>query len=108
MSFHSLEDAYVTVVLERTKIGSPGLQGGLPGRPNSARIRYADGRSRPLAKATRLSVPKGATIDLMTGGGGGYGPVKRRSAAAIARDLREGYVTEEHRSRHYLQPRTDG
>ena len=103
MSFHSLEDAYVTVVLERTKIGSPGLEGGLPGRPNSACIRYADGRSRLLSKATRLSVPKGATIDLMTGGGGGYGSPERRSAAAIARDLREGYVTEEHRSRHYGQ-----
>jgi N-methylhydantoinase B len=101
MSFHTLEDAYVTVVLERTKVGSPGLEGGLPGRPNSARIRYADGSSRSLAKATRLSVPKGATIDLMTGGGGGYGPPERRSAAAISHDLKEGYSTEEHVGLHY-------
>jgi N-methylhydantoinase B len=108
MSFHSLENAYVTVVLERTKIGSPGLEGGLAGRPNSARIRYADGSSGPLAKATRLSVPKGATIDLMTGGGGGFGPPERRSAAAIARDVREGYATEEHAGRHYAQARAAG
>ena len=101
MSLQMLEHAYVTVVLERTKVGSPGLAGGLPGRPNRARIRYSDGSSRPLAKATRLSVPTGATIELMTGGGGGYGPPERRSAIAITRDLREGYVTEDHAGRDY-------
>jgi N-methylhydantoinase B len=107
MSFQMLEDAYVTVVLERTTIGSPGLEGGCAGRPNSARIRYADATGRSLSKATRLSVPKGATIDLLTGGGGGYGRPERRSASAVARDLREGYVTAEHAARYYPHARAD-
>ena len=50
MSFQMLEHAYVTVVLERTKMGSPGLEGGLPGRPNSARIQY---RTAPAARWQR-------------------------------------------------------
>jgi N-methylhydantoinase B len=101
MSFHTLEDAYVTVVLERTKTGAPGLAGGGTGRPNRAAIRHPDGTYTALAKATRLHVPSGATIELHTGGGGGYGPPRERKLDTIRHDLREGYVTEEHVRRHY-------
>jgi N-methylhydantoinase B len=101
MSFHTLEDAHVTVVLERTKTGAPGLAGGGAGRPNRAAIRQPDGTCTALAKATRLQVPSGATIDLHTGGGGGYGPPWERELDVIRHDLREGYVTEEHVRRHY-------
>jgi N-methylhydantoinase B len=101
MSFHTLEDAYVTVVLERTKTGAPGLAGGGTGRPNRAAIRQPDGTCTALAKATRLQVRSGATIELHTGGGGGYGPPQERKLYTIRHDLREGYVTEDHVRRHY-------
>jgi N-methylhydantoinase B len=101
MFFQSLEGAYVTVVLERTRTGAPGLEGGETGRANAAAIRRPDGRRSTLAKATRLHVPGGATIELHTGGGGGYGPPLERELEAIRHDLREGYVSEEHVRRHY-------
>ena len=101
MSFHTLEDAYVTVVLERTKTGAPGLAGGGTGRPKHAAIRQPDGTFTTLAKATRLHVRSGATIDLQTGGGGGFGPPRKRKMEKIHHDLREGYVTEDHVRRHY-------
>jgi N-methylhydantoinase B len=101
MSFHSLESAYVTVVLERTKTGAPGLAGGGTGRPNQGAIRQPDGTRTALAKTTRLPVRRGATIELHTGGGGGYGAPSEREPARIRHDLREGYVTEDHVRRHY-------
>jgi N-methylhydantoinase B len=37
----------------------------------------------------------------MTGGGGGFGPPADRDAAAIRRDVSEGYVTPEAARRDY-------
>jgi N-methylhydantoinase B len=101
MSFQTLEESYVTVVIERTKEGASGLEGGGTGRPNAAALRRPDGTRIPVAKATRLTVPRGATIELHTGGGGGFGPAVERNPEAVRADLREGYITEEHARRHY-------
>jgi N-methylhydantoinase B len=103
MFFHVLEDCWVTCVVERTKSPAWGLEGGGEGRPNAAALRLPGGERRSFAKATRLRVPTGATLELQTGGGGGYGPASERSSEAIHRDLREGYVTEETARRHYPQ-----
>jgi N-methylhydantoinase B len=99
--FHLLEDAYVTSAVERTKNAPWGLAGGLSGRPNSAALRYPDGRRIHFGKATRLPVPKGATVELYDGGGGGYGSPEERDPEAVLADLREGYISEEHARRYY-------
>ena len=101
MFFHMLEDSYVTSAIERTKTAPWGLEGGLEGLPNSNSLRLADGTRKEFAKATRLHVPKGATLELTCGGGGGYGPPRERDPAAIREDIREGYITEDHARRHY-------
>jgi N-methylhydantoinase B len=101
MSFQVLEECSVTVVLERTQVGAPGLEGGGTGRSNGAALRMPDGTRTPVGKATRLTVPKGATIELHTGGGGGFGPAADRDPAAVRADLREGYVTPGHAQRFY-------
>jgi N-methylhydantoinase B len=46
-------------------------------------------------------VPKGATLELFTGGGGGYGSPASRDPEAVRRDVREGYVSEQHARTHY-------
>lgn len=99
--FHLLEDAYVTSTVERTKNAPCALVGGLPARPNGAALRYPDGRRISYRKVTRLKVPKGATLELDNGGGGGYGPPEERDSAAVFADVREGYISEEHARRHY-------
>jgi N-methylhydantoinase B len=101
MFFHMLEDSYVTSALERTKTAPWGLEGGGEGRPNSAALRHADGTRTEFGKATRLHVPKGATLELTCGGGGGYGPPAERDPEAVLADVREGYVTEEHARSQY-------
>jgi N-methylhydantoinase B len=101
MFFHMLEDAYVTSALERTKTAPWGLEGGGEGVPNGAALRLVDGTRTPVAKATRLFVPKGATMELRCGGGGGYRPPSQRDPVAVLSDVREGYVSEEHARTHY-------
>jgi N-methylhydantoinase B len=101
MFFQVLEECYVTVVIERTQVGAPGLEGGGTGRANAAALRLPDGTRTAVSKATRLTVPEGATIELHTGGGGGFGRAAERDPAAVRADVREGYVTEEHARRFY-------
>jgi N-methylhydantoinase B len=91
----------VTSAVERTKTAPWGLQGGEHGRPNAVALRHADGSRTWFGKATRLLVPKGATLELFCGGGGGYGPPAARAPEAVHADIREGYVSEEHARRHY-------
>jgi N-methylhydantoinase B len=100
-SFHMLEDCYVTSAVERTKTRPWGLQGGGEARPNGAVLQRPDGSRMEFGKATRLLVAKGATLELHTGGGGGYGPPADRDREAVEADLREGYITAEHARRHY-------
>ncbi|HZQ82258.1 MAG TPA: hydantoinase B/oxoprolinase family protein, partial [Gaiellaceae bacterium] len=101
MFFHMLEDSYVTSATERTKSAPWGIAGGGEARPNKVVLRLPDGTQRSFGKATRLLVPKGATLELHTGGGGGYGPPSGRDPDAVHADIREGYVSEEHAREHY-------
>jgi N-methylhydantoinase B len=101
MFFHMLEDSYVTSATERTKSPPWGIDGGGEARPNAVALRLADGSRSWFGKATRLLVPKGSTLELFTGGGGGYGSPAERDPAAVHADLREGYVTETHAQRSY-------
>ena len=104
LHFHMLEDSWVTAAVERSCNAPWGLAGGGCGRPNSARLRFADGSyGETFAKATRLKVATGVTLELFTGGGGGYGPASERPAAAVHADLREGYISEAHAREHYPQ-----
>lgn len=101
LSFTMLENAYVTSTVERTKNAPWGLCGGLPARANRAALRYPDGTRTYFGKITRLLVPKGATLELYNGGGGGFGPAGERDPEAVLDDVREGYISEEHARRYY-------
>jgi N-methylhydantoinase B len=95
-AFRMLEDCYLTSSVERTRTAPWGLEGGACGRPNSVTVVYRNGERATLAKVTRLALPKGSLVELRTGSGGGFGPPGDRDPARIARDLREGYITEAH------------
>jgi N-methylhydantoinase B len=99
--FRALADQWLTAVIERTRTAPPGLAGGHPASPNAAALVGPDGARRPLSKATRVGVAEGAVVELRTGGGGGYGPPRERSAEAVHADLREGYVSQALARRDY-------
>jgi Hydantoinase B/oxoprolinase len=99
--FRALEDSWLTSTVERQRTAPWGLAGGGEGRPNSVLLTLPDGTEHALGKKTRVPVPKGARVELRTGGGGGYGSAAERDADAVRDDLRKGYVTEEHARRFY-------
>lgn len=101
LRFRLLEDVYITPVLERTKNPPWGLMGGTAGRPNDLIVTFPDGTTRSVPKATRFLVPEGATLEIRTGGGGGYGDPARRDPAAVRRDIAAGYVSLDYARRHH-------
>jgi N-methylhydantoinase B len=104
MWFRMREDAWVTAAVERTATSPWGLLGGGEGRPNGVTIRLPDGSVRHVGKATRVFLPRGARLELATGGGGGYGSAADRSAEEVESDLREGYITPDHAEVQYGGP----
>ena len=79
-----------------------GLRGGQSALGNRIAVRRKGGELTvyPGGKLdTRLS--KGDTYIMSSGGGGGFGPPAERSRAALARDVRQGYVSVEAALRDY-------
>ena len=80
---------------ERGKYGPPGVAGGRPGATN--RFLWWDGgvQCNPpmLSKMVGLKIGQGQRLRLETPGGGGYGRARERDPAAVAEDVRLGYVT---------------
>jgi N-methylhydantoinase B len=75
-------------------------QGLLGGRPGAAAVIAIDDGTRPHPKS-RTSVGTGRRVTLLYAGGGGFGDPVLRDPAAIAADLRDGYITEEAAMRDY-------
>jgi len=97
----ALDDASVTCVVERTAFPPWGLDGGASARANEATLRLTDGSSVACSKATALHVPLGATLEIKTGGGGGFGDPSERDVAAVLADLEDGYISPEFATSHY-------
>jgi N-methylhydantoinase B len=87
------EEAALTVTYSRTSTKPWGILGGAEGSPNRGEIHRRDGSIERATMATGVPVRKGELIRIVTGHGGGYGDPKQRERAAIARDLRDGYIT---------------
>jgi len=68
-----------------------GRDGGAAGAPGSVSL---DDGSRMRGKGTQ-SLPPGARLVLELPGGGGFGDPVKRDRAAVAHDVRNGYITDE-------------
>ena len=90
------EASELTLFCDRGKFAPPGVAGGGP----AAMGRYAyeeHGRFKTPALTTKVvgvTLRRGERVRLETPGGGGYGDVAERDPALVARDRRDGYVTE--------------
>ena len=92
------EQADVFLFGERGRHAPPGVLGGKSGALNRFRLLRRDGSqdTPPMAsKWVGVQLAKGERVRLETPGGGGYGPVADRDAAAILHDLANGYVSVE-------------
>jgi N-methylhydantoinase B len=98
-----LDDADATGALCMERIASPpfGIMGGRAGAAAVVTLTTPDGTTRHLPSKGAFAAPAGSLIDMRTPGSGGFGPPAERDRAAIARDLRDGYVSEAGAQRDY-------
>lgn len=89
------DGCFFTCAYTRNKHLPWAVDGGLEGSPNVAEVIRADGTREEYAVVTGLTVNDGDVIRVRTGNGGGYGDPRRRDAAAVAADVKNGFITPE-------------
>jgi N-methylhydantoinase B len=100
----------LSVNFERHVCPPWGVHGGLPAQPGIVRV-FKGGAGEPeiVYKSEHYPLEPGDVVLVETGGGGGYGPPRERSRAAVKRDLERGYITAAAAQRDYaFDPHTDG
>ncbi len=85
--------AHAAVCCERTVTPPFGLDGGLPGAAGNLELIVPQTNSRKLTSKGGFLAPAGSLVVVEAPGSGGYGVPARRSRAALAEDLLDGYVT---------------
>jgi len=98
-----LENADATGALCMERMTSPpfGIGGGQAGAAAVVTLTTPGGATRHLPSKGAFAAPAGSIVDMRTPGSGGFGPPGERDRAAIARDLRDGYVSAEGARRDY-------
>ncbi len=104
-SYDLLRDAVVVRRYDKSRHPAGGLAGGGPGRPARFVIRAGSDREEETPASGRFDLEAGDRIRLETAGGGGFGDPRARAAAAVERDLAEGYVSAAAARREYGWPR---
>jgi N-methylhydantoinase B len=72
-----------------------GVRGGLTAAPSDGWQLDEAGERVEVPMAATLEITPGQRVVSITGGGGGYGDPRERDAAAVLRDVLEGWVSEE-------------
>ena len=91
--YELLAPASVVYRADRATVPPAGLAGGGNGAPSRFFLHPDTPQQRQMPSSFREEFAPGTRFSLRTAGGGGYGDPARRSPAAHARDLAEGYVT---------------
>ena len=94
----------VSSFMDRHEQGAWGLFGGQPGRPGALRIRrQGDEAWRTFSEAfgtvspnkfADIRIRDGDRIEIVSPGGGGYGPPVERDPEAVCEEVRDGVLSE--------------
>jgi N-methylhydantoinase B len=97
------QSADVFLFGERGKVPPPGVVGGMPALPNCFAYEQDDGMHAPpmVSKMIGIRLRRGQRLRLETPGGGGYGDPLDRDPAAVAADVRRGFVDAAGAARDY-------
>jgi N-methylhydantoinase B len=95
------DGCFLTASYSRNKYLPWPSQGGHEGSANRIEVIRADGRKEDHAVVSGLRLNRDDVIRIITANGGGYGDPRERDPAAIANDLRNGYITSEQAAREY-------
>ena len=97
------ENAEVSLFGERGRFPPRGVAGGGDAALNRFSFEQDDGFHEPpmASKIVGVTIKRGQRVRIESPGGGGYSVAERRDPAAVAADLRLGYVTPEGAARDY-------
>ena len=95
------DGCFLTASYSRNKYLPWSSHGGREGSANRIEVIRADGRKEDHAVVSGLRLNRDDVIRIITANGGGYGDPRERDPAAIANDLRNGYITREQAALEY-------
>ncbi|HYM31121.1 MAG TPA: hydantoinase B/oxoprolinase family protein [Candidatus Cybelea sp.] len=89
------KDAVVSLFGERGRFAPPGVAGGDAAALDEFHYQQDDGEHGPpmASKIVDVKLKRGQRVRIASPGGGGYGPAHERDPAAVAEDVRLGYVS---------------
>ena len=97
--FYGIDELGVTIGDDAASEGAdpaPGLFGGEPAGLNELRLHYPDGTVKDWgSKEIVFGIPEGTVCEAHNGGGGGYGDPRRRDAARVFEEVRDGLLSPE-------------
>jgi len=89
------DNSFLTLGYTRSRILPWSVGGAQEGSGNYALVMKKDGTSQRYAFGSGIRVDKDDVIRIITGAGGGFGDPKQRDRAAVAEDIRNGFITPE-------------
>jgi len=89
------DNGFLTAGYTRSKHPAWAVEGGCEGSPNYVEVIRTDGSSERFAFVSGLTTNKDDVIRVVTGNGGGLGDPRDRDPAAIAEDIKNGFLTLE-------------
>jgi N-methylhydantoinase B len=95
------DGCFLTAAYSRNRHLPWSSRGGREGSANRIEVIRADGRKEHHAVVSGLPLNRDDVIRIVTANGGGYGDPRERDRTAIAKDLRDGYITAEQAAREY-------
>lgn len=87
------DNNFLSVGYTRSRIPPWGVDGGLDGTPNYVEVLRPGKAPEHYSFGTDIPLNTDDIVKVVTGNGGGFGDPARRSRAAIADDIRNGYLT---------------
>ena len=97
------DGTFLTCGYTRSRVLPWSLAGAKEGTPNYIEVRRKGGEHERYAFATGVALNKDDVIRVVTGNGGGYGDPRDRDPAAIADDIKNGYITPERAKEVYAR-----
>ncbi len=99
--YELLEDATVIRRYDKSRFPPGGIAGGKPGLGARFVIRLGTAEEYATPASGRYEMRAGERFLLQSAGGGGCGNPRERDRSALARDIVEGYVTDEAAKKDY-------
>ncbi len=98
------DNGFLTAGYTRSKVKPWALEGGVEGSGNYVEVIKVDGSEERYSFVSGLTVNRDDLIRVVTSCGGGHGDPKNRDPEAVARDIRNGILTNKRAQEVYGTP----